>query len=241
MKTLILKISFCLLLLLTVPSMLSAQYTGGNGGGSFSILTLGGSPMPVKLQSFTFSVSGRDVNLKWVTSMEENNSGFEIYRMSTDLNGGNPTDWMKIGYVQGNGNTNNTTVYNFNDKKLSSGKYNYKIKQIDYNGNYEYFTLEGSVNIGNATKYDLSQNYPNPFNPTTNIDYQITQDSKVMLKVYDVSGSEVMTLVNTQQKAGYYTVQFDATNLSSGNYFYKLIAGSNGNETVITKKMTVIK
>jgi|WetSurMetagenome_2_1015567.scaffolds.fasta_scaffold02621_3 photosystem II stability/assembly factor-like uncharacterized protein len=199
------------------------------------------SPMPVKLQSFTYSVSGRDVNLKWVTSMEENNSGFEIYRMSTDLSGNNPTDWTNIGFVHGNGNTNNTTVYNFSDKKLSSGKYNYKIKQIDYNGNYEYFNLEGSVNIGNATKHELSQNYPNPFNPTTNIDYQISQDSKVMLKVYDISGREVMTLVNTQQKAGYYTVPFNATNLSSGNYFYKLIVGSNGNETVITKKMTVIK
>ncbi|HEY5122781.1 MAG TPA: T9SS type A sorting domain-containing protein [Ignavibacteria bacterium] len=95
--------------------------------------------------------------------------------------------------------------------------------------------------MSNASKYDLSQNYPNPFNPITKIDYQVSQDSKVMLKIYDITGKEVMTLVNTQQNAGYYTVQFDASNLSSGNYFYKLIASSNGNETVITKKMTVIK
>jgi flagellar hook assembly protein FlgD len=62
-----------------------------------------------------------------------------------------------------------------------------------------------------------------------------------MMKIYDMSGREIMTLVNKQQNAGYYTIQFNASNLSSGNYFYKLIASSNGNETVITKKMTVIK
>jgi photosystem II stability/assembly factor-like uncharacterized protein len=216
-------------------SQLSSVTSGG------PVYKLTDSPMPVKLQSFTYNVSGRDVNLKWITTMEINNSGFEVYRNSTDLNGNNPTDWTKIGYIKGNGNKLTSTEYNFSDNKLNAGKYNYKIKQIDYNGNFEYFSLEGSVNIGNAAKYDLSQNYPNPFNPVTNIDYQITQDSKVMMKIYDMSGREIMTLVNKQQNAGYYTIQFNASNLSSGNYFYKLIASSNGNETVITKKMTVIK
>ncbi|HEY5124163.1 MAG TPA: T9SS type A sorting domain-containing protein [Ignavibacteria bacterium] len=194
------------------------------------------SPMPVTLQSFQYSVSGRNVNLRWVTNLEENNSGFEIQRSVQNEN-----NWEKVGFVKGNGTKITPTNYTYTDSKLNAGKYQYRLKQIDYNGNYEYFTLSGFVNIANAAKHDLSQNYPNPFNPTTNIDYQISQDSKVMLKVYDISGREVMTLVNTQQKAGYYSVQFNATNLSSGNYFYKLIAGSNGNETVITKKMTVIK
>ena len=194
-------------------------------------------PMPVELSTFTASINDRDVKLSWTTADEHNNSGFEIYRASKDDN----NNWTKIGFVAGNGTKNTPTNYSFEDKKLSTGKFSYRLKQIDYNGNYEYFNLNSAVVIGAPKKSDLSQNYPNPFNPTTSIDYQITEDSKVTLKVYDISGREVKTLVNMNQKSGFYTVQFNALNLSSGNYFYKLITSSNGNETVITKKMTVIK
>jgi hypothetical protein len=199
------------------------------------------SPLPVSLESFTYNVSGRDVNLKWVTTVEENNAGFEVYRISSDLNASDPNNWLKVGYIKGNGNKNTPTNYNFTDTKLPSGKYNYRIKQIDYNGNYEYFTLNGIAKIENSKSISLHQNYPNPFNPTTNIDYDLSADSKVTLKVYDISGREVLTLVNDQQKAGFYTVKFNATNLSSGTYFYKLFLNSNGSDIVITKKMTVIK
>ena len=214
----------------TIDQVSSVSSTGG-------VLKLQDGPLPVNLESFTFNVSGREVNLKWTTAMEENNSGFEIYRM----NNNEQNNWVKAGFVKGNGNKTTPSNYAFTDNKLSSGKYSYKIKQIDYNGNYEFFTLNGVVEVSNSHKMNLYQNYPNPFNPTTNIDYDLSLDSKVSLKVYDMSGREVIMLVNTQQKAGYYTVQFNATNLSSGIYFYKLITNSNGSNNVITKKMTVIK
>ena len=216
------------------------------GLSGFSQFAIGGSstdgnplqgPLPIELASFSASIIDRDVKLSWITANEHNNSGFEIYRASKDEN----NNWIKIGFVAGNGTKNTPTNYSFEDKKLSTGKFSYRLKQIDYNGNYEYFNLSSDVVVGTPKKSDLSQNYPNPFNPTTSIDYQITEDSKVTLKVYDISGREVRTLVNMNQKSGFYTVQFNASNLSSGNYFYKLITSSNGSETVITKKMTVIK
>ena len=216
------------------------------GLSGFSQFAVGGSstdgnplqgPMPVELTSFTANTIDRDVKLNWITATETNNSGFEILRSSQN----DKNNWTKVGFIAGNGTKNTPTTYTFEDKKLETGKYNYRLKQIDYNGNYEYFNLTSDVVIGIPKKLELSQNYPNPFNPVTKIDYQVTDESKVTLKIYDITGKEVMTLVNTQQKSGYYTVQFNASNLSSGNYFYKLIASSNGNESVITKKMTVIK
>jgi len=208
---------------------------------SGNVFKLQDSPLPVSLESFTYNVSGRDVNLKWITTTEENNAAFEVYRISSDLNASNPDNWIKVGIVKGNGNKNTPTTYNFTDKKLLSGKYNYRIKQIDFNGNFEYFSLNGVAKIDNSNNIVLHQNYPNPFNPVTNIDYDLSMDSKVTLKAYDISGREVLTLVNEQQKAGFYTVKFDATNLSSGTYFYKLMTNSNGNNSVITKKMIIIK
>ena len=86
-------------------------------------------------------------------------------------------------------------------------------------------------------KFELYQNYPNPFNPTTTIKYDIIKAQDVKLSVYDILGREVATLVNTQQQAGSYEVKFDATNFSSGIYFYQLKAG----DFIDTKKMLMIK
>ncbi|HEY5533443.1 MAG TPA: T9SS type A sorting domain-containing protein, partial [Ignavibacteria bacterium] len=191
---------------------------------------------PVELTSFAASIFGRDVKLNWVTATETNNSGFEIQRSMQNEN-----NWEKVGFVKGNGTKNTPTNYTYTDSKLNTGKYQYRLKQIDYNGNYEYFLLNGFVNISNASKYDLSQNYPNPFNPVTNIDYELPLDSKVMIKVYDISGRVISELVNLQQKAGFYTIQFNASNIASGNYFYQMITNANGNSTTITKRMIVIK
>ncbi len=85
--------------------------------------------------------------------------------------------------------------------------------------------------------FKLEQNYPNPFNPMTTIGYQLAVNSKVILKVYDILGNELATLVNEEKPAGDYEVEFNATNLSSGLYFYQLEAG----EFIQTKKMILIK
>jgi len=193
------------------------------------------SPLPVKLQSFTYSVSGRNVILNWATSMEENNEGFDVERKSE--NG----SWTKVGYVKGNGNTNSVNNYKYTDSKIESGKFSYRLKQKDYNGNYEYFTLSGNVTVGTPSKYVLSQNYPNPFNPVTKIDFEVPQDSKVSMKVYDITGKEIAKLFEGTKSAGFHTIQFDGSKLSTGIYFYRLVASVNGQETVITKKMNLIK
>ncbi|MCX6165538.1 MAG: T9SS type A sorting domain-containing protein, partial [Ignavibacteriae bacterium] len=196
------------------------------------------SAMPVKLESFTSNVKGRNVMLKWSTSYEENNYGFEIERIPVSQNA---EKWSKIGFIKGNGNTNTKSDYNYSDSKLNSGKYQYRLRQIDYNGNYEYFTLSSTMEVGLPGKFNLSQNYPNPFNPVTKIDYEIPNNSSVSIVLYDMSGKEVKSLVNANQSAGYYTIQLNASDLSSGVYFYRLIAQSNGNNEILTKKLSVIK
>ncbi len=194
------------------------------------------APLPVNLMNFTHRVNGSNVNLTWTTSMESNNKGFQLERKNASEG-----SWKTIGFVEGAGNSNTERKYSFDDKKLNSGKYQYRMKQIDYNGNFSYNNLNGEITMGLPTKFNLSQNYPNPFNPSTKIDYELPVDSKVKLIIYDALGREVRTLVNESQKAGIYTTEFNAKDLSSGFYFYRLITNSDGNEQIITKKMTFIK
>jgi len=111
------------------------------------------------------------------------------------------------------------------------------LKQIDFNGHYEYFDLRNEINVGVPAKYSLSQNYPNPFNPSTKIDYELPYDGSVNIKLYDVSGREVATLVDEVKTAGYYTLQFNASNLASGAYFYRIESG----EFRDIKRMILIK
>src|SRR5690606_5091234 len=114
--------------------------------------------------------------------------------------------------------------YSFNDENLSSGKYQYRLKQIDFDGTFEYSNvIEAEIN--SPTKFSLEQNYPNPFNPSTSIQYAIGNRQFVTLKVYDVLGNEVSTLVNEEKPAGSYDVEFNASNLASGIYYYQLKAG----------------
>ena len=194
-------------------------------------------PMPVELTSFTGNiVNKRDVTLNWNTATETNNKGFDIERKLVTSE-----TWSKVGYMDGKGTTTVPTSYRFEDRKLNTGKYDYRLKQIDYNGNIEYYDLNGVIEVGVPTKYDVSQNYPNPFNPTTKIDYDLPFNSKVTMKLYDMSGREVMTLVNDQLTAGYYTGTYNMSNLSSGAYFFRITANGNGQNFVATKKMMLIK
>ncbi|MDZ7766250.1 MAG: T9SS type A sorting domain-containing protein [Melioribacteraceae bacterium] len=85
--------------------------------------------------------------------------------------------------------------------------------------------------------FHLTQNYPNPFNPTTSIEYQVSSSEKVSLKVYDILGREIKTLVNEVKSPGSYEVQFDAPQLASGVYFYRLTAS----DFVQTKKMILLR
>lgn len=191
--------------------------------------------LPVELASFNSGVNGNNVNLKWTTVSEENNSGFEIERKNAN------SSWEKIGFVTGNGNSNIAHNYSFSDRNLSTGKYNYRLKQIDFNGNYEYHNLTGEVVIGVPAKFELGQNYPNPFNPVTKIDYSLPFDSKVQIKLYDISGKEVMTLQNSIEAAGYHSISINGINLASGTYFYKISADGGSQKFEKTLKMVLLK
>lgn len=191
------------------------------------------APLPVELASFNSLVIKNEVILDWITTSELNNSGFEIERMSVINN-----QWNKAGFVNGNGTTSEIRKYKFNDKNLQTGRYKYRLKQIDYNGNFEYFNLNNEVEVGIPDKYNLSQNYPNPFNPETKIDYNIPAEVKINLRIYDITGREVANIINNEvQSAGYYTVKINASGLSSGIYFYRLTAG----EFVMSKRMLLVK
>lgn len=190
------------------------------------------SPLPVKLSSFNAYVNRNDVTLQWVTSSEENNYGFEVYRSEYGKE-----HWKYIGFVKGSGTKNTQTIYRYEDKNLNKGQYEYSIKQVDFNGNYEYFYLKDFVSISPPAKIFISQNYPNPFNPVTKIDFELSQREFVSLVIYDISGREVKTLVNEYKDSGFYTVEFNATALSSGIYFYRFKAG----DFIKTMRMIVLK
>ncbi|WP_337873482.1 choice-of-anchor X domain-containing protein, partial [Ignavibacterium sp.] len=193
-------------------------------------------PVPVELVSFSANVSNNSVALNWVTASELNNSGFEVQRsVISNPNGMRNLDWQSIGFVNGNGTTSESNSYSFIDDNLSIGKYAYRLKQIDLDGSFTY-SNEIDVDLGLPLSFSLNQNYPNPFNPSTSIKYQVSSISNVSLKVYDVLGKEVVTLVNQIQPAGNYEVSFNASSLTSGIYFYKLQAASFSQ----TKKMLLL-
>ena len=228
------------------PTISSRSPGGNNDGGSitvsgitsFSDFTISKSEaaLPVELTSFTASVKNTSVNLKWSTATEINNYGFEIERTVNTSIPLSVTKWEKIGFVSGSGNSNSQKDYSFNDSYPTGGSsFRYRLKQIDNDGTFSYSDGVEVEIVPN--KFELSQNYPNPFNPGTTIRYSMPQQGNVTLKVYDVLGNKVATLVNETQSAGKYEVRFDASQLSSGIYFYQL---KTDNYYEI-KKMTLIK
>jgi hypothetical protein len=223
--------------LLGQPNTTSNVFTTA-GLTSFSTFTGGeAGSLPVYLQSLYSTVSGRNITISWVTTSESNNTGFEVMRASVDKNGVEGS-YATQGFVKGNGTTTQQKSYSYTDKNLNEGKYKYRLKQIDNNGNFEYFSLNGFVEIGLPNKYSVSQNYPNPFNPTTKIDFELPADSKVSMVIFDISGREVAKIFNNEfRNAGYHTADFNASKLSSGIYFYRLTADNFS----VTKKMMLVK
>lgn len=198
------------------------------------------SPLPVELISFTASLQGKSVILNWATKTEVQNYGFEIERLKdySGNDGKRLNDWEKIGFVQGQGNSNVPKGYSFTDNNLLFGEYYYRLKQIGTDGSYKY-SSEVEIATGKIPEgFVLEQNYPNPFNPNTAIRFAVNETSPALLKVYDVLGNEVITLFNETAEAGkYYYLDFDASRYSSGIYYYSLSAGNYRD----IKKMMLVK
>jgi hypothetical protein len=180
---------------------------------------------PVELTSFSAIVIANNVELSWITATELNNYGFELFR------NGN-----KIAFIEGRGTTAEKQKYFYSDNYLQPGIYNYRLEQVDFDGTRSMLS-EITIVLTLPEIFNLSQNYPNPFNPSTVISYQLPISGSVTLKVYDLLGREVVTLVNEEKPAGSYEVSFNASQLSSGVYLYRLSSGS----FIETKKMTIIK
>lgn len=188
------------------------------------------SVVPVELTSLSASVSESNIVLNWTTATEINNQGFEIQKSNDKKN------WKVSGFVEGNGSSTNMHQYSYVDANPTNGRNYYRIKQVDYNGTFEIYGPVHADFMG-VSEYALMQNYPNPFNPSTQINFAVPEKSFVTLKVYDILGKEIATLVNSEMDAGYHKAAFNAENLASGIYIYTITAG----DFVNTKKMMLIR
>ena len=178
--------------------------------------------VPVELASFSASVHDGIVKLIWSTATEINNSGFEIERKNV------ASDWQSLGFVPGHGTSTEPISYSFEDRLQTAGTYSYRLKQIDFDGSYEY-SNEIYVTLSIPAEFKLAQNYPNPFNPSTTIEFSIPNNALVTLKVYNPIGEEVAVLVNGELPAGSHSIKFNASGLASGIYIVKMTAGSYSN------------
>ncbi len=216
--------------------------------------------LPVQMVEFIAEGGMRGADLRWKTEIEVDNYGFEverreISRMSTDIRGfesqndgdspGNNSqftirnsNWGKVGFVSGSGSSSSPHEYSFSDRDLPPGRYSYRIKQIDRSGTFAY-TDALEVEIGLAPRFfALIQNYPNPFNPTTTIEFTLPHDGRVLMKVYNILGKEVATILNEERVAGrIQQVTFNAGGLSAGIYIVRLAFG--GRE--ISRRIALVK
>jgi len=209
----------------------------GTWSGTGTICT---GSLPVSISSFSCSADNRRVTLMWVTEWELNNKGFEIERTVIRDNG-NTGEWVKASFITGNGTSNTARGYMYKDENLNTGKYKYRLKQIDYSGSYEYYMLNEEITIAPPGKFDLGQNYPNPGNPNTKLNFELPVDAKVTIRLYDILGKEVLTLLDEYKKADYYTLDINGSVLSSGTYFYRIIVTGSGRNYSKTLKMILVK
>ncbi len=193
--------------------------------------------VPVELVAFTAAVDGRDIRLAWQTATETNNFGFEVQSRSGQ------TDWLKIGFVAGQGTTTEPKSYDFLDRNLAPGSYDYRLRQIDTDGSFEYSPIVAAT-VGAPESFVLHQNYPNPFNPETTIQFEVPgrdNETPTALDVYNILGGHVRTLLNEVRPAGTHSVVWDGRNesgrrLATGLYIYRLRSGS----FVSTRKMLLV-
>ncbi len=190
-------------------------------------LTIDEQNIPVELKTFKAINEGSVIRLEWRTATETNNQRFEIQRRI--LNNIEPVvnDWVTIGFKKGAGTTAEPQSYSYTDdaRSINASSLQYRLKQVDFNGNYSYSYVVTINNLA-SNGFTLEQNYPNPFNNVTVIKYSVSTPGFVSLKIYNTLGEEVAVPVNEMKQTGSYNISFDATNLPTGVYFYKLKTGN---------------
>ena len=185
--------------------------------------------VPVELASFKANASEGLVDLSWLTSTETNNRGFEVQRS----HGG---DFETIAFVEGHGTTTEINAYSYSDRNVNTGSYSYRLKQIDFDGTFEYSNII-EVDVPMLKEFALDQNYPNPFNPSTTIKFSLPEASDVTLTIYNTLGQKVTELVSAKLEAGRYSYEWNAQNVVTGMYIYEL----RTNNFVSVKKMVLLK
>jgi hypothetical protein len=223
---------------LVTPIQLAGSGGLGNLYVSLADSTNAENPLPVELASFTSNVNGRDITLNWETKTEKNSDKFIVERTIINDN----SKWEAVATVKAAVLSNSPKQYSFTDKNLQAAKYQYRLKMIDNDGSFNYSVIV-ETEVALPKTFDLSQNYPNPFNPSTKINYNLASDSKVTLEVYSISGERVVLMVDQNQPAGFYSVNFTNKNISSGVYFYRITAIDKitGNQFSSIKKMMFLK
>lgn len=213
---------------LGTPSSVNGNNVVWSNLTDFSEFALGSddsNPLPVELTSFSAEIFDGKVMLKWATASEKNNFGYEIERKA-DNGATGDTVWKKIGFINGAGNSEIPLTYTFTDQNPVEGIAGYRLKQIDYSGKFTY-SNEIKAEVRLPIVFALYQNYPNPFNSATSLKFTLKEDGLATLKVFDMLGSEIATLFNDKGVAGkIYQIDFDASNLPSGTYYFKLESGS---------------
>lgn len=220
---------------LSVPG----NITGGNAAFNPNFLTLPGGPyysgfysLPVELVSFNARSVDNSVILDWMTASELNNKGFSVEK---SFDG---TSFSEIGFVAGRGTSTEFGKYSYTDNNAGAAVVYYRLKQTDFDGTFSYSSVVRVETSSVPSVFALNQNYPNPFNPSTSISFTVASEGIAGLNIYTINGELVSTLFNETAKAGQvYNVKFDAGNLPSGIYFYRLTQGNS----VITKKLTLLK
>ena len=174
--------------------------------------------------------------MDWATATETNNQQFEILRRTIDEE--RISGWTLVGYREGKGTTTEPQHYSYVDNisGINANAFEYRLKQVDFDGSYSFSEVIRVDNIAPA-EFSLEQNYPNPFNPSTEIKFSIPQTTNVTLRVFDIMGREVVTLIDEQMEAGKHSLVFNAANLSSGVYYYTIITEN----FIQTKKMLLLK
>ncbi len=202
----------------------------------FTIGDTNANPLPIELSSFTYEILRNQVLLHWQTKTEINSYSFEIERVDDIKN-----EWIKIGEVKANGNSNSDKNYSFNDESFPGGKSYYRLKMIDNDGSCKY---SKEIEVNSEIPYDfiLEQNYPNPFNPETKIEFSVPKDTKVKIKIYDALGRKIKILLNKNVKAGIHKISWNGkdnfgSDTASGIYIYSL----ESENIILSKKMILLR
>jgi len=190
--------------------------------------------VPVELVSFQANWSDDQVTLKWSTASESNNYGFEVQRKFAGSK-----NYQKAGFVPGQGTTTEMNYYTFKDKPTVGGRYYYRLKQVDFDGKFQ-FSPVAEVMV--PAKFALYQNHPNPFNPKTTISFELPAGTHVVIDIFNELGQKIVTLIDEYRPAGFQQITWNgrddaARPVGSGIYFYHI--KTNGFEA--TRKLVLLR